>query len=154
MKTAIRLWTRTSLIGITALIGASSLMTSTSAAPGKTPKPFYVKHDREVVKSEPPPHNGVGQSTAYRYFDEVTDARVIFRKRALHRGAAIGLHVLTHDEVYYVVSGNGELNVDGQTRSVNADTAIYMYEGQDVGIKQLGSDDLVLIISYPPAVTP
>jgi mannose-6-phosphate isomerase-like protein (cupin superfamily) len=126
--------------------------TSGAAEPERKSKPFYVKRDREVTKSEPPPHHGVGQSTAYRYFDDVTDAKVIFRKRALHKGAAIGLHVLTHDEVYYVLSGKGEVTVDGKVRAVEANTAIYMYEGQDVGIKQLGAEDLVLIISYPPAL--
>jgi mannose-6-phosphate isomerase-like protein (cupin superfamily) len=54
--------------------------------------------------------------------------------------------------VYYVLSGKGEVTVDGKVRAVEANTAIYMYEGQDVGIKQLGAEDLVLIISYPPAL--
>jgi mannose-6-phosphate isomerase-like protein (cupin superfamily) len=112
---------------------------------------FFVKHDNEVTKVETPPHNGVGKSTAYRYFDDVKDARVIFRKRALHKGASIGMHVLTHDEVYYVVSGRGLLTVDDTKREVGPDTAIFMHEGADVGIQQLGDSDLVLIISYPPA---
>ena len=114
---------------------------------------FWVKQDRAVKKAEPPPHGGVGMSTAYRYFDDVPDQRVIFRKRALHRGASIGMHVLTHDEVYYIVSGRGLLTVDDTTREVGADTAIFMHEGADVGIKQLGDEDLVLIISYPPATS-
>ena len=61
-----------------------------------------VKHDSEVMQQEPGPHEGTGQTTAYRYFDSLQDAKVIFRKRALHPGASIGLHKLTHDEVYYV----------------------------------------------------
>jgi mannose-6-phosphate isomerase-like protein (cupin superfamily) len=112
---------------------------------------FFVKQDREVMKAEAGPHEGTGKTTAYRYFDEVKDARVIFRKRALHKGAAIGMHVLTHDEVYYVVSGKGELTVDDTKREVVADTAVFMHEGADVGIRQVGDADLVLIVSYPPA---
>ena len=115
---------------------------------------FFVKLDHEVTKSEPGPHTGTGTTTAYRYFDDVTDARVIFRKRALHKGASIGMHVLTHDEVYYIVSGRGELTVDDTTRPVGPDTAIFMHEGADVGIRQLGDADLVLIVSYPPATLP
>ena len=115
---------------------------------------FFVKLDPEVTKSEPGPHTGTGTTTAYRYFDDVTDARVIFRKRALHKGASIGMHVLTHDEVYYIVSGRGELTVDDTTRPVGPDTAIFMHEGADVGIRQLGDADLVLIVSYPPATLP
>jgi mannose-6-phosphate isomerase-like protein (cupin superfamily) len=112
---------------------------------------LFVKHDREVSHAETPPHNGVGKSTAYRYFDDVKGARVIFRKRALHKGASIGMDVLSHDEVYYVVSGRGLLTVDDTKREVGADTAIFMHEGADVGIQQTGDADLLLIISYPPA---
>jgi mannose-6-phosphate isomerase-like protein (cupin superfamily) len=110
-----------------------------------------VKHDSAVMVKQPAPHQGTGETTAYRYFDELTDAKVIFRKRALHPGAAIGMHVLKHDEVYYVLSGRGELEVDGSRREVGPGTAAFMYEGASVGIRQLGTDDLVLIIAYPPA---
>lgn len=112
---------------------------------------FFVKRDAEVTRVEPGPHEGSGKTTAYRYFDDVKDARVIFRKRALHKGASIGMHVLEHDEVYYVVSGRGELTVDDTKREVGPDTAIFMHEGADVGIRQLGDTDLVVIVSYPPA---
>jgi mannose-6-phosphate isomerase-like protein (cupin superfamily) len=112
---------------------------------------FFVRNDAEVAKAETPPHQGTGQSTAYRYFDDVSDAKLIFRKRALHQGASIGMHVLKHDEVYYVVSGAGEVRVDDQRVEVGAGAAIFMYQGADVGIWQKGEEDLVLIIAYPPA---
>jgi len=112
---------------------------------------FFVRTDAESKRVEPAPHEGTGTTTAYRYFDDVKDARVIFRKRALPKGASIGMHVLTHDEVYYVVSGRGEVTVDDTKRQVGPDTAIFMHEGADVGIRQSGEQDLVLIVSYPPA---
>jgi mannose-6-phosphate isomerase-like protein (cupin superfamily) len=112
---------------------------------------FFLKTDAQSAHVEPAPHEGTGKTTAYRYFDEVKDARVIFRKRALHKGASIGMHVLAHDEVYYIVSGRGELTVDDTKREVGPDTAIFMHEGADVGIRQLGEADLVVIVSYPPA---
>jgi mannose-6-phosphate isomerase-like protein (cupin superfamily) len=114
---------------------------------------FFVRTDAQSQKAEPTPHEGRGTSTAYRYFDDVKDARVIFRKRALHKGASIGMHVLGHDEVYYIVSGRGELTVDDTKKEVGPDTAIFMHEGADVGIRQLGNEDLVVIVSYPPATT-
>ena len=60
------------------------------------------------------------------------------------------MHVLTHDEVYYVVSGRGELSVDDRRSEVGPDTAVFMHEGADVGIRQLGDEDLVIIVAYPP----
>jgi mannose-6-phosphate isomerase-like protein (cupin superfamily) len=112
---------------------------------------FFVREDAAVTKVEPAPHGAIGNSTAYRYFDDVTDARVIFRKRALHKGSAIGMHVLTHDEVYYVVSGRGRVRVDDTQVEVGPNTAVFMHEGADVGIWQEGDEELVLIIAYPPA---
>ncbi len=100
---------------------------------------------------EPAPHQGTGQTTAYRYFDEVTDAGVIFRKRALHRGAQNGVNVLKHDEVYYVLSGRGELEVDGETLPLTSGVAVFMYLGASIVLRQVGEEDLVLIIAYPPA---
>lgn len=120
-------------------------------APRHVRNRYFHREDSAVRKEEPGPHEGTGRTTAYRYFDDVTDARVIFRKRALHPGASIGMHVLTHDEVYYVASGRGELTVDDVTFDVGPDSATFMHEGADVGIRQVGSEDLVLIVAYPPA---
>lgn len=112
---------------------------------------FFYREDSAVTREEPGPHEGTGTTTAYRYFDDVTDAKVIFRKRALHPGASIGMHVLSHDEVYYVVSGRGELKVDDTTVEVGPGSATFMHEGADVGIRQVGDEDLVVIVAYPPA---
>lgn len=112
---------------------------------------YFLREDAAVARQEPGPHEGSGQTTAYRYFDDVADARVIFRKRALHPGASIGRHVLSHDEVYYVISGRGELTVDDSRLAVGPNSATFMHEGADVGIRQLGAEDLVLIVAYPPA---
>lgn len=115
---------------------------------------FFHREDANVTREEPGPHEGTGMTTAYRYFDDVTDAKVIFRKRALKPGASIGMHVLSHDEVYYVVSGRGELKVDDTTIEVGPDSATFMHEGADVGIRQIGDEDLVVIVAYPPAAKP
>jgi mannose-6-phosphate isomerase-like protein (cupin superfamily) len=143
-------------------VAACVLVVLTASACSRPPEPqaetsrhvrnrFFVREDSAVSKAEPPPHEGTGQSTAYRYFDDVTDARVIFRKRALHKGASIGMHVLKHDEVYYVVSGRGQLRVDDRQVDLGPNTAVFMHEGADVGIWQQGEEDLVVIVAYPPA---
>ena len=110
----------------------------------------WVRSDADSSVAEAPPHAGGGQSTAWRYFDDVPQPTLIFRKRLLHAGAAIGVHPLTHDEVYYLLEGNGELHVDGVTRPVAAGTAVYLRKGARVGLRQTGRDGLLLIISYPP----
>jgi len=110
---------------------------------------MVVVDETSVVKQEPPPHGAIGMSTAYRISDAVPGRTMEFRKRALHRGAAIGRHVIAHDEVYYVLSGEGEVVSDGKTARLKSGMAAYLYAGANVGIRQLGKKPLVLIISYP-----
>jgi mannose-6-phosphate isomerase-like protein (cupin superfamily) len=111
--------------------------------------PMVVVDEAGVVRQEPPPHGAIGMSTAYRISDAVPNRTMAFRKRALHQGAAIGEHVIAHDEIYYVLSGRGEVVSDGQTAILRPGMAAYFYSGANVGIRQLGKEPLVLIISYP-----
>lgn len=111
--------------------------------------PMVVVDETSVVKQEAPPHGAIGMSTAYRISDAVPNRTMEFRKRALHRGAAIGRHVIAHDEVYYVLSGEGEVVSDGRAARLKPGMAAYLYSGANVGIRQLGKRPLVLIISYP-----
>ncbi len=112
--------------------------------------PMVIVHDEDVMRLEAPPHGAIGMSTAYRITDAVPQPRTMeFRKRVLHKGAAIGLHPIAHDEVYYVLSGLGEVTSDGVNKRVGPGTAAYLYDGAVVGIRQLGDEPLSLIISYP-----
>ena len=114
---------------------------------------MVVVNERDVVRQEAPPHGAIGMSTAYRISDVVPQPRTMeFRKRVLHKGAAIGLHPIAHDEVYYVLSGEGEVTSDGFSQRIRPGMAAYLYDGAVVGIRQIGRKPLSLIISYP--VTP
>lgn len=113
---------------------------------------MVVVREEDVKRDEPPPHGAIGMSTAYRLSDAVPAPRAMeFRKRVLHPGAAIGLHRIDHDEVYYVLSGHGDVTADGSTRRLAPGMAAYLYKGATVGITQLGEIPLALIVSYPNA---
>lgn len=112
--------------------------------------PMVVVNERDMVREEPPPHGAIGMSTAYRISDAVPPPKTMeFRKRVLHKGAEIGLHPIAHDEVYYVLSGEGVVTSDGVSQKIGPGMAAYLYDGAVVGIKQLGRKPLTLIISYP-----
>ncbi len=112
--------------------------------------PLVVIHEADTRVDEPPPHGGIGMSTAWRISDAAPGPRTMaYRRRALHRGAAIGLHALAHDEIYHVLSGEGEVTSDGQTQRLGAGMAAYLYAGATVGICQRGEAPLELIVSYP-----
>lgn len=110
-----------------------------------------IVNEADMVRDEPPPHGAIGMSTAYRISDAVPNRAMEFRRRVLHVGAAIGPHPIDHDEVYYVLSGEGEVVSDGRTYRLTAGMAAYLYDGAVVGIRQLGPEPLSLIISYPLA---
>lgn len=112
--------------------------------------PMVVVDERSTRREEAPPHGAIGMSTAYRISDAVPQPRAMeFRRRVLHRGAAIGEHPINHDEVYYVLGGEGEVVSDGQRSALKPGMAAYLYKGAVVGIRQLGGKPLSLIISYP-----
>ncbi len=127
----------------------SLLLALAGAAP-----PMVVVDEQNVVKQEAPPHGAIGMSTAYRISDVVPDRTMEFRKRVLHVGAAIGVHPIAHDEVYYVLSGSGEVESDGKKAQLGPGMAAYLYTGAQVGIRQIGAEPLELIISYPLAKKP
>ncbi len=105
--------------------------------------------ETDVRAEEPVPHGRIGMSTAYRLTDQVPNRTMEFRRRTLHPDAAIGLHPIEHDEVYYILSGEGVVEADGETRHVTAGAMAYLYAGENVGIRQIGDDPLDVIVSYP-----
>jgi len=120
-----------------------------AGGPGLAAPPAVIVKEAEVMRQEPPPHGAIGMSTAYRISDAVPNRAMEFRKRVLHVGAAIGPHPIDHDEVYYVLAGEGDVVSDGVTTKLTPGMAAYLYRGAVVGIRQTGAEPLSLIISYP-----
>ena len=73
---------------------------------------------------------------------------MVFRKRVLHPGSAIGYHLQKEDEIYYIVSGTGEMKMNGETFPVKAGDGILTRPGSSHGLTQTGKEDLVVIINY------
>jgi len=109
---------------------------------------FIVQRDNEIARNEPGTHNGGGQTIGYSFFDKTPGMKFVFRKRALHPGAGVGAHEQHEDEVYYVLSGKGVMTVDGQAVDMTTGTAVLTRPGSSHSLKQVGSDDLVVLIAY------
>lgn len=135
----------TTILGAWALAGAVQAATATPAAE----RPMVVIDERQVMRDEPTPHGAIGTSTAYRISDAAPGRTMEFRKRVLHVGAAIGPHPLGHDEVYYVLSGEGVVSSGKDSRPLKPGMAAYLYTGATVGIRQVGKTPLALIVAYP-----
>ena len=131
---------------------AALMVAAIQATPASPPAGVgLVIREADTMVRQVPPHNGTGMSTAYRISDVAPNRAMEFRKRVMHPGSSIGLHVIAHDEVYYVVSGQGDVISDGVTTRMGPGDTAYLYDGGNVGITQVGDEDLVLIIAYPTA---
>ena len=126
-------------------IGAAAVLL---AQPAKVKGGFIVQHDAEIAKNEPGTHDGGGQTIGYSFFDKTPGMKFIFRKRALHPGAGVGLHEQHEDEVYYVLSGKGVMTVDDTKVDMIPGTAVLTRPGSSHSLKQVGGEDLVVLISY------
>ena len=140
---------------VTGAIAAGSV--AAAAAPQSAPAPHAaptpspgsrIERDADVAVKQPGPHEGGGTTTAYPFFADLKDLRMVFRKRALHPGSGIGSHTQEDDEIYYVLSGSGEYTLDGKTTTVTAGMALLTRRGSTHSLKQTGTDDLVVLITY------
>lgn len=138
------------------LLSTSLLFVSAHAAEPR--RDSYVENARDIAVQQPGPHEGRGTTTAYPFFEAAEGFDIVFRQRALHPGATIGEHRNDKDEIYYVLSGRGELLLDGKRSEVGAGDAILTRDGSTHALAQRGKDDLVIIVVYrkrtPVAGTP
>ncbi len=110
---------------------------------------YILERDAELKREGLAPHNGPGRSTGYSFFEKASPAfKLVFRKRVLHPGAAIGYHLQKEDEVYYILSGTGVMQMNGAEFPVKAGDGILTRPGSSHGLKQTGKEDLVLLINY------
>jgi mannose-6-phosphate isomerase-like protein (cupin superfamily) len=107
-----------------------------------------VEHDADIAKNEPGTHDGGGMTIGYSFFSKVPKLSLVFRKRSFHPGSGIGYHEQHEDEIYYVLSGRGEMTVDGKKFDVTPGTAVLTRPGSSHGLKQTGNEDLVILINY------
>ena len=124
------------------------LVAAVSADAQKAKGGYVVQHDADIAKNEPGTHNGGGQTVGYSFFDNAPGMKFVFRKRALKPGSGIGYHEQKEDEVYYVLSGRGVMTLDDKPMDIGPGTAILTRPGSSHGLKQVGNEDLVILIAY------
>jgi len=109
---------------------------------------YVIEHDADIAKNEPGTHNGGGMTVGYPFFSKVPKMGLVFRKRTFHPGSGVGYHEQAEDEIYYVLSGKGEMTLDGKKVEVTPGTAVLTRTGSSHGLKQVGSEDLTILINY------
>ena len=123
------------------------------AAPSPVAQPMpstsRVVQERELARTQPGPHGGPGETTAYPFFADAPGLAFVLRKRVLHKGAGIGLHLHDKDEIYYIVSGRGLYALDGKQYAVGPGHALLTRPGSTHALQQVGEEDLVVLLAYP-----
>jgi len=131
-----------------AVVSVAAVCIRASAAQTPARGGYILEHDADVAVSEPGTHKGGGQTVGYSFFKKAPSLKLVFRKRALKPGSAIGYHEQHEDEIYYVLSGTGVMTIDGKSFDVSAGTAVLTRPGSSHGLKQTGAEDLVILINY------
>ncbi len=121
-------------------------------SPDLPPSGHRIVRETDIPTPQPGPHQGGGETTAWPFFAGEPGLELVFRKRALHPGAAIGYHPHDKDEIYYVLEGQGELTMNGERTEVGPGTAILTRPGDSHGLRTMGDSDLVILIVYRHAV--
>jgi mannose-6-phosphate isomerase-like protein (cupin superfamily) len=124
------------------------VVTAASTHAQKTKGGYIIQHDADIAKNEPGTHDGGGQTVGYSFFDKTPGMKFVFRKRALKPGSGIGYHEQKEDEVYYVLSGRGVMTLDDKPTEIGPGPAVLTRPGSSHGLKQVGSEDLVILIAY------
>ena len=139
------------IISFSALIILSLSFVPSFAQDAKAPG-YILEHEKSIAVDQPGTHNGLGTTTGYSFFAKAEGLKLVFRKRELHPGSSIGYHLQKEDEIYYVVSGRGEMKMNDKLIPMNPGDAILTRPGSSHGLIQVGKDDLVIIISYEQKV--
>jgi len=136
------------ILAIAALSFATHALAAPSPVSPAKRSDSYVQQAGDIAVEQPGPHEGKGTTTAYPFFEDAAGFDLVFRQRALHPGASIGEHRNDKDEIYYVLSGRGELTLDGQRRAVGPGDAILTRDGSTHALEQRGDEDLLIIVVY------
>ena len=128
-------------------LGASAAWL-TANAQQPSPGGYILERDRDVARQEAGTHDGGGQTVGYSFFSKAPGLKLVFRKRALKPSSAIGYHLQKEDEIYYVLSGRGQMTIDGKAFEVGPGDAVLTRPGSSHGLKQTGAEDLVIMINY------
>ncbi len=85
---------------------------------------------------------------------DALDLRYSLAEARLAPGAVSLLHRLKTSEVYYIIEGSGEMEIDGERAPVRAGQAVYIPPGSSQRVRNTGDGELVFVCIVDPAWRP
>ena len=105
-------------------------------------------NDREVLETTYIAHRG---AVAQMILDRRTLKELGFLAIArLPAGREIEAHVDPMEEIYFILSGSGEMRVGDDARQVGPGDAVWIPTGESHGLVNNGDDDCVVLVVASP----
>ncbi|MCD6305331.1 MAG: cupin domain-containing protein [Deltaproteobacteria bacterium] len=106
-------------------------------------------NDKEVIETTYRAHGG---AIAQMILDQRTLKEIGFLAIAsLKPGKEIEAHVDPMEEIYFVLSGSGEMRVDDEVRDVKPGDAIWIPTGSGHALFNTGQEDCIVLVVASPA---
>ena len=112
------------------------------------------KCNEKVYDRKPAPFNGNGEILVRNLLngeDEMYKTGRVFAHTTVYPGSAIGYHVHQDEsETYYILSGTGRYNDNGQEVIVSAGDVTFTGSGEGHGIEAIGNEpvEMIALILY------
>jgi mannose-6-phosphate isomerase-like protein (cupin superfamily) len=105
--------------------------------------------DKEVLDTTYLAHGG---AIAQMILDRRTLKEIGFLAIAmLAPGKTIEAHVDPYEEIYFIMTGEGEMSVDNETRHVKPGDATWIPTGSSHALTNSGNEDCVILVVASPA---
>jgi mannose-6-phosphate isomerase-like protein (cupin superfamily) len=105
--------------------------------------------DKEVIETTYRAHGG---GIAQMILDQRVLREIGFLAIAqLEPGRQLEAHVDPMEEIYFVLSGEGEMSLDDETRHVVPGDAIWIPTGSRHGLANTGNEDCVILVVAAPS---
>lgn len=95
--------------------------------------------------------DGTGLRELLNPAKDALELRYSLAEARLEPGGVSLLHRLASSEVYYILEGAGEMEIDGERAEVSPGMAVYIPPGAAQRIRNTGTGELVFICIVDPA---
>ena len=94
-------------------------------------------------------HGGQGDYFVRTLLDEIPGSVFKYvRDLTLYQGSSIGEHPHTgDDEIYFVISGTGIMEVDGEDQTLGPGSVVLTLSGSSHGLRNDGEEDLRIFVA-------
>lgn len=69
----------------------------------------------------------------------------------IYPNGSVPEHSHPEEEVYTIISGQGEMTVNGETKIMEGGSSVYIPSGQPHSLKNTSKEDLIMMFVYAPA---